>query len=321
MLNCGPAPLSCEPSARKRSRFGPSVPQQPARCFSTRWKRERVVAGRHRRVRREDRRLPDLLERLVEGRAAARSGRESAAARRTRRGLRSDERRPGSTPSALSARTPPMPRMISCWMRVSRSPPYRRADSSRSHGAFSSRSVSSRYSCHAADAHAPDGHEHRSIAERHRGDARLAVRRHRRLDRRVGPVQPLVALFLPAVGRDVLVEVALRVHEADADERHAEVAGFLAVIAGQHAEAARVDRQRLMQRELGGEVRDRLAGELRERARPPGVARRARRVERGDGAVVERAETPDRRRRPRAARAGSTHSMRTGLCAVARHDA
>ena len=46
----------------------------------------------------------------------------------------------------------------------------------------------------------------------------------RRLDRRVGPVQPLVAFFLPAVGGDVLVEVALRVHEADADERHAEVA-------------------------------------------------------------------------------------------------
>ena len=47
------------------------------------------------------------------------------------------------------------------------------------------------------------------------------------------------------------MEVALRVHEADADERHAEVAGLLAVVAGEHAETARVDRQRLMQRELG----------------------------------------------------------------------
>ena len=37
MLNCGPPPLSCAPSARNRSRCGPSVPQQPARCFSTRW--------------------------------------------------------------------------------------------------------------------------------------------------------------------------------------------------------------------------------------------------------------------------------------------
>ena len=50
----------------------------------------------------------------------------------------------GSEPSALSARTPPMPRMISCWIRVSRSPPYKRAESSRSQGAFSSRSVSRR---------------------------------------------------------------------------------------------------------------------------------------------------------------------------------
>ena len=31
-------------------------------------KRKGVVPGRHRRVRREDRRLPDLLERVVEGR-------------------------------------------------------------------------------------------------------------------------------------------------------------------------------------------------------------------------------------------------------------
>ena len=55
------------------------------------------------------------------------------------------------------------------------------------------------------------------------------------------------------------MEVALRVHEADADERHAEVARLLAVIAGEHAEAAGVNRQRLMQREFGGEVRDRPA--------------------------------------------------------------
>ena len=73
------------------------------------------------------------------------------------------------------------------------------------------------------------------------------------------PVQLLVDLLLPAVGRQALVEVALRIHEADADQRHAEVARFLAVIAGQHAEAAGVDRQRLVQRELGGEVGDRLA--------------------------------------------------------------
>ena len=109
----------------------------------------------------------------------------------------------------------------------------------------------------------------------------------RLLDGRVGPVEPLVALFLPPFGGHVLVEVALRIHEADADERHAEVARFLAVIAGQDAETAGVDRQRLMQRELGREVRDRLPGQLRQPARPPGVVGRACIVERGDGPVVQ----------------------------------
>ena len=44
---------------------------------------------------------------------------------------------------------------------------------------------------------------------------------------------------------------------------HAEVAGLLAVVAGEHAETARVDGQRLVQRELGREVRDRLALQVR----------------------------------------------------------
>ncbi len=44
-----------------------------------------------------------------------------------------------------------------------------------------------------------------------------------------------VALLLPAVGRERLAEVAVAVEEADADQRHAEVAGRLEVVAGQHA--------------------------------------------------------------------------------------
>jgi hypothetical protein len=39
------------------------------------------------------------------------------------------------------------------------------------------------------------------------------------------------------------MEITLRVHEPDADERHAEVARLLAVIAGEHAETTRVNRQ------------------------------------------------------------------------------
>ena len=82
------------------------------------------------------------------------------------------------------------------------------------------------------------------------------------------------------------MEIALRIHEADADERHAEVARFLAVIARQHAEAAGVDRQRLMQRELRGEVRDLLADEIAVFAMTPGEVRCPHRVEAGDRGIV-----------------------------------
>ncbi len=97
----------------------------------------------------------------------------------------------------------------------------------------------------------PHRDEHGARAERDGDDARLAVGHQGRFDRRVLPVQLAVAFFLPAFRRHALVEVALRIHEADGDERHAEVAGFLAVIAGEHAQAARVDRQRLMEGEFG----------------------------------------------------------------------
>ena len=108
---------------------------------------------------------------------------------------------------------------------------------------------------HAPEPNPPDRGQHRAIAERHRGHAGPAFGREGGLDWRLHPRQPLVAFLLPAVVRHPLVEVALRIHEADADERHAEIAGLLAVVAGQHAQAAGVDRQGLVQRELRREVR------------------------------------------------------------------
>ena len=74
------------------------------------------------------------------------------------------------------------------------------------------------------------------------------------------------ALLLPAVGVELLAEVALAVEEPDADERHAELAGRLEVVAGQHAEAARVLRQGLGDAELGREV-----GDLAQRAVGPAL--------------------------------------------------
>ena len=78
-----------------------------------------------------------------------------------------------------------------------------------------------------------------------------------RPDRQQAAVDVEVVLVLPAVEIEALLEVALVVVEADADERDAEIRRALDVIAGQNAEAAGVDRQRLVEAELGGEVRDR----------------------------------------------------------------
>ena len=129
--------------------------------------------------------------------------------------------------------------------------------------------------------------------------------------------EPLVRFLLPALRRHALVEVALRIHEADADERHAEVARFLADVAGEHAEAAGVDRQRLVQRELGGEVGDRAGGVV-EALLPPRVARARARSSASIARVVDREEAIVAA--AWSSSSGDTlRSISTGLCAVCRH--
>jgi hypothetical protein len=64
-------------------------------------------------------------------------------------------------------------------------------------------------------------------------------------------VEGRVGLLLAAVGGQRLAEVARAVEQADPDHGHAEVAGRLEVVAGEHAEAARVLGQDLADAELG----------------------------------------------------------------------
>ena len=66
--------------------------------------------------------------------------------------------------------------------------------------------------------------------------------------------------MLVALGVDGLGEVALAVEQPDADERQAHVARGLAVVAGEDAQAARVDRKALVEAELGAEVGDQVGG-------------------------------------------------------------
>ena len=122
MLNCGPMPLSWEPSARKRSRYSPRLPQAPAMCVSTSgngnasWPAGTGV----------------WVVNTVEARTCA-----SAASKLAPCSMWSQMRcratnaacpsfrcqTVGSMPIALSALTPPRPRTISCWSRRSWLPP------------------------------------------------------------------------------------------------------------------------------------------------------------------------------------------------------
>ena len=105
-----------------------------------------------------------------------------------------------------------------------------------------------------ADPRLPDLDEHFALRER-RFDAQVAPVRAHRLDRQVVEVRVVVLGALAALAVDRLHEVALAVEQADGDERQLEVARRLAVVAGEDAEAAGVDRQALVHAELGAEIR------------------------------------------------------------------
>ena len=76
---------------------------------------------------------------------------------------------------------------------------------------------------------------------------------HRR-DRQVVEVRVVVLGALAAFAVDRLHEIALAVEQPDGDEWQLEVARRLAMVAGEDAEAAGIDRQALVYAELGAEV-------------------------------------------------------------------
>ena len=55
---------------------------------------------------------------------------------------------------------------------------------------------------------------------------------HSGIERQVEEVVFGIAFLLPAVDGEILAEVAFAVHQADADERQAEIAGALEMVAG-----------------------------------------------------------------------------------------
>ena len=103
----------------------------------------------------------------------------------------------------------------------------------------------------------------RRRAPRSRPCARRAVGLAQQRDRQPVGVEDRVGLLLPALAGERLLEVAVPVEQADADDRHAEVAGRLEVVAGEDAEAAGVLRQHGGDAELGREVARSRAGASR----------------------------------------------------------
>ena len=247
--------------------------------------RKRIVARRDGRVRREDRRPLDLFERVVERPSLL--DHLADALQRHERGVAFVQVPHGGLDAERAQRAHAADTeddfLLDARLAVAAVEPRRQLAVPRR--VFREIGVEEEQA-HAAKAHAPDGGQHRPIAERHRGDAGAPVGRDGRFNRRIDPADTFVALLLPAVIGHALAEVALRVHESDADERQAEVRGFFAVIAGEHAQATRIDRQRLVQRKLGGKVRDASAAEHGLLVAPPWVRDRPRLIEAEDRLVV-----------------------------------
>ncbi len=106
----------------------------------------------------------------------------------------------------------------------------------------------------ASDFHAPDFGADRAAAclDLHRH--RLAVGSDGGFHRQLVDVGLQIFFLLPAVAIEALAEITLAVKQADADQRDIQIRRALDVIAGKHAEAAGIDRNRFVQAELGGKI-------------------------------------------------------------------
>ena len=111
---------------------------------------------------------------------------------------------------------------------------------------------------HAPDPRVPHLRVHVVVAEFHAHLEGLAVLHHRG-DGQVAEIGVGVGRVLVALAVDRLLEIALAIEQAHRDERQRHVARGLAVVAREDAEAARVDRQALVEAELRAEIRDELA--------------------------------------------------------------
>ena len=128
----------------------------------------------------------------------------------------------------------------------------------------------------AAHLHLPHLGANRRAARVNLHHHRLAVDADGRLHRQLVDVGFEILLVLPAGRVETLQEISLAVEQADADQRNVQIRGALDVIARQDAQAAGVNRQRLVQAELGREIGH------RPRPQHAGIGRRPRCDRRAD---------------------------------------
>ena len=109
---------------------------------------------------------------------------------------------------------------------------------------------------HATHLDQPDGGVEVPVRQFDRDGQRFPVLAEDAQDRQPGQIEVWIGVFLMPVGIDCLPEVAALVQQPDTDERHGHVAGGLDVVAGEHAQAARVDAHAFVEAVLRAEVAD-----------------------------------------------------------------
>ena len=280
-------------------------------------RREAVVARGDRRVRREDRLCATSCAQARRiGAASAPSASGSTRAWRRRCAPRSGGARPQSTPQRAQRANPAdaeQQLLADADALVAAVEAGGQAAGSRR--VLPSTLVSSKQQAVAPDVRPPHLREERLVRERHIA-RRPACRRARATgstgrfsagDRRYSACcQPVAIEPLPEIR--LVGRRGRRRRAATPRSRRA-----LQMVAGEHAEAAAVDRQRLVQAELGREVGDRPHAQSARRASGP-TCWRATSSREARGARGRRGRA--RRRRPRAARSRSFESDCTSANAL-----
>ena len=131
---------------------------------------------------------------------------------------------------------------------------------SRSSATFSGTSVSSSSTVTRPTGRLPDAHrDARARAPGHVTRTSLPSRFSASDERRAARIDRRVLRHLLAAAVDALMEIAVPIQQPHGDERQPQIARGLAVVAGEHAQAARVDREALVPAVLGAEVGDQVA--------------------------------------------------------------